>query len=141
VEIKNRYFVFSYFINLNLILTYFIMSKSFRRHKKSSKRRTRRIKNRSRKLRSCKLKGGNGEKVKCCICGKMVPLKDTFVPRECLMKHGKAAHRICKHCWWDPKKGFALESSSHKCPGCEKCLPLTQVKKEQPIVVDLTEDE
>jgi hypothetical protein len=70
----------------------------------------------------------------------MVAIKDTFVPRECLMKHGKAAHRICEDCWWDPKKGFALETSSHKCPGCEKGLPLTQVKKEQPILVDLTED-
>ena len=116
------------------------MSKSFRRHKKSSKRRSRRIKTRSRKLRSRKLKGGNGEKVKCCICEKMVAIKDTFVPRECLMKHGKAAHRICEDCWWAPKKGFALETSSHKCPGCEKGLPLTQVKKEQPILVDLTED-
>ena len=114
------------------------MSKSFRRDKKSSKRRIRRIK--TRKIKREKLKGGNGEKVKCCICGKMVAVKDTFVPRECLIKHGKTAHRICEDCWWDPEKGFALETSSHKCPGCEKGLPLNRVKKEQPIIVDLTED-
>lgn len=113
------------------------MSKSFRRHKKSSRRtvKTRKVRSRSRKLR-----GGNGEQVQCCMCGKMVYLKDTFVPRECLMKHGKAAHRICEKCWWDDKKGFALETSSHKCPGCEKGLLLTRVKKEEPILVDLTED-
>jgi hypothetical protein len=130
------------------------MSKNFRHHKKSSKRMlktrkqkiiTRNIKLKSRKLKSRKLKsrkrklkGGNG--LKCSICEKMVDLKDTFVPRECLMKHGKAAHRICEDCWWDEKTGFALETSSHECPGCKKSLPLTPVKKEDPIVVDLTED-
>jgi len=113
------------------------MSKSFRRHKKLSRRK---FITRKQKLRSRKLRGGNEEKVKCCMCGKMVAVKDTFVPRECLMEYGKAAHRICEDCWWDPKKGFALETSSHKCPGCEKGLPLTEVKKEQPIFVDLTED-
>jgi hypothetical protein len=115
------------------------MSKSFRRHKKSSKRkhksRTRKFRSRTRKLR-----GGNGEKVKCCMCEKMVELKNTFMPRECLMKHGKAAHRICEDCWWDPQAGFALESSSHECPGCNKGIPLTHVKKDKSIVVDLTED-
>lgn len=120
------------------------MSKSFRRHKKSSRRRvkTRKVRSRSRKTRSHtrKLRGGNGEEVKCCMCGKMVHFKDTFVPRECLMKHGKGAHRICEDCWWDEEKGFALETTSHKCPGCEKGLPLTPYKKDQPIVVDLTED-
>ena len=111
------------------------MSKSLRLYKKSSKRRTRRIKSRSRKIR-----GGNSEKVKCCVCEKNVAVKDTFVPRECLMKHGKAAHRICEDCWWNETTGFALETSSHECPGCKKGLSLTHVKKEQPIVVDLTED-
>ena len=125
------------------------MSKSFRRHKISSKQnlKTRKqkiitrninLKSRKRKLKSRKLKGGN--RLKCSMCEKMVDLKDTFVPRECLMKHGKAAHRICEDCWWDEKTGFALETSSHECPGCKKGLPLTHVKKEEPIVVDLTED-
>jgi len=120
------------------------MSKSFRRHKKSSRRivKTHKVRSRSRKLgtRTRKLRGGNGQQVQCCMCGKMVDLKDTFMPRECFMNHGKAAHRICENCWWDDKKGFALEMSSHKCPGCEKGLPLTHVKKEEPILVDLTED-
>ena len=92
------------------------MSKSIRHHKKSSKQQrknnTRKIRSISRKgkrttigrskvIRS-KVRGGNGEKVKCCKCGKIVDIKDTLIPRECLMKHGKAAHRICEDCWWDP---------------------------------------
>jgi hypothetical protein len=133
------------------------MSKSFRRHKKSL---TQKSINRTRKLRASKLKksrlraselriykikipklrGGNGEKITCSMCEKMVDIKDTLIPRECLLKHGKAAHRICEDCWWDKKTGFALESSSHKCPGCKKGLALTPVKKEPQIVVDLTED-
>jgi hypothetical protein len=56
------------------------------------------------------------------------------------MKHGKAAHRICEDCWWDEQTGFALESSSHECPGCRKGLPLNRAKNEPQIVVDLTED-
>jgi len=132
------------------------MSKSFRRHKKSSrirlkkrkvrsrsrKLKSRKLRSRSRKLksRSRKLRGGNEDKVKCCICEKIFEMKDTFVPRECLIKNGKAAHRICQECWWNPNTGFALESSSHKCPGCQKGLPLTDYKKETPIFVDLTED-
>ena len=118
------------------------MSKSLRHHKKSLKQkrknRSRKIKNR--KIKSRKLIGGNGDKVICSMCEKMVDLKDTFVPGKCLTDHGKAAHRICKDCWWDEEKGFALETSSHKCPGCVKGLPLTQVKKEEPIYVDLTEE-
>jgi len=94
---------------------YFIMSNTFRHHKK----------------KSC---------TQCCMCEKMVAVKDTFVPRECLMKHGKAAHRICENCWWNEKTGFALESTSHECPGCKKGVPLTRVKKEPPIFVDLTEE-
>jgi hypothetical protein len=118
------------------------MSKSLRHHKKSLKQKR---KNRSRKIKNHKLKkrnlkGGNGEKVICSMCEKMVDLKDTFVPGKCLTEHGKAAHRICKDCWWAEEKGFALEASSHKCPGCLKGLPLTTFIKEPPIFVDLTED-
>lgn len=128
------------------------MSKSIRHHKKSSKqkRSTRKIRSRIRKVSKynlrrskvtrSKLRGGNGEKVKCCMCGKIVDIKDTLIPRECLMKHGKAAHRICEDCWWDPNSGFGLETSSHECPGCKNGLPLTQFKKEEPIFVDLTEE-
>jgi hypothetical protein len=119
------------------------MSKSFRHYKNTSKglrklRRTRRKTSTKRKTQ--KMKAGNGDKVLCSMCEKQVPLRDTLIPRECRMKHGKAAHRICKDCWWDPKIGFALESSSHKCPGCEKELPLTPVKKEEPVLIDLTEE-
>ncbi len=102
-------------------------------------RRIKRRKNRRTKRRY--RRGGNGEKVKCSMCEKMVNKEDTFIPRECLVNHGpKAAHRICKDCWWDPKKGFALENASHKCPGCIKNLPLTPYKKETPVFIDLTDD-
>ncbi len=128
------------------------MSKSIRHHKKSSKQkrsssrstRSSRSSRSSRSTRSTrssrKLRADKEEKVKCCMCEKMVYLKDTLIPRECLMKHGKAAHRICEGCWWDPNRGFGLETSSHECPGCKKGLPLTKFKKEEPIFVDLTEE-
>jgi len=116
------------------------MPKSFRRYKKSSKHKLSSRKLSSRKLSSRKLRRGHEEKVKCCMCEKMVSIKNTFVPIECLMKHGKTSHHICKDCWWDPDTGFALESSSHKCPGCQKGLPLTEYKQEAPIFIDLTED-
>ncbi len=101
-----------------------------RRHKRQKHRRTRRHYR----------KGGNGTTVKCCMCERTVNKDDTLIPRECLMKYGKAAHRICKDCWWNPETGFAREEASHKCPGCQKGLPLTEYKKEPPILVDLTDD-
>jgi hypothetical protein len=82
-------------------------------------------------------KGGTKETVTCCICGKNDTIEDTLIPSECYMKNGKAAHRICKDCWWNK---FALEGTSHKCPGCIKGLPLTRFKKEPPVFVDLTKD-
>ena len=39
----------------------------------------------------------------------------------------------------DPKKGFALETSSHKCRGCQKNMPLNQSTL-IPSVIDLTLD-
>lgn len=125
------------------------MSKSIRHHKKYLKKKfSHKLKNsnrklrstRSRKLKKTKFIGGNGETVKCCMCEKIVVIKFTFMPRECLMKHGKASHRICEYCWWDPINGFALESASHECPGCIKGIPLTPFKKETTIFVDLTEN-
>lgn len=102
------------------------------------KRNKRQRKNRTRRNHS---KGGNSDNVKCCMCERIVNKNNTLIPRECLMKHGeKAAHRICFDCWWDPVEGFAREDASHKCPGCQKGLPLTEYKKEAPIFVDLTED-
>ena len=110
------------------------MPKSFRRHKMKTRRRKYR-----KQTRRKKMKAGNGEKVQCSMCEKIVDINKTFVPRECLMKYGKSAHRICDKCWWDPETGFALESSSHLCPGCQKNIPLTSYKKETPVFVDLTE--
>jgi hypothetical protein len=109
------------------------MPKSLKYYKKSVKRRTK-------KRKTIRKKGGNNDKVLCCMCEKKVDIKDTFIPRECLNKHYNAAHRICSDCWWDEKNGFAKENVSHKCPGCIKNLPLTYVKKESPIFIDLTED-
>lgn len=112
------------------------MSKGLRHYKKTLRKR----KLRRRKTRRQKLKAGNGEKVKCCMCERMVNKNDTLIPRECLTKHGMAAHRICQDCWWDPVNGFAREEASHKCPGCVKELPLTEFKKSEPIFIDLTEE-
>lgn len=84
-----------------------------------------------------KVRGGtNTDQVKCSMCEKMVPKKDTLVPNICLLQHGQRAHRICQDCWWDPKSGFALETNLHRCPGCTKGLPL--LPKETPII-DLTD--
>ena len=47
-----------------------------------------------------------------------------MVPASCLAKNMDKSHRVCQKCWWDPKKGFALETSSHKCRGCQKNMPL-----------------
>ena len=110
--------------------------------KKTIKRRTRKTK-RSRKIRQIrknrKMKGGQ-EQVKCSMCEKNVNKDDTLVPSVCSLKHGLAAHRICQDCWWNPVKGFALEGTSHQCPGCQKGLALTAFKKEAPIEIDLTDD-
>jgi hypothetical protein len=108
------------------------------------KRRTKIRRSRSRRYRKTRrnyCKGGNGMDVKCCMCERMVDKKNTLIPRECLMKYGQnEAHRICQDCWWDPTIGFARENASHRCPGCQKGLPLTEYKKEAPILVDLTEE-
>ena len=48
------------------------------------------------------------------------------VEASCLSKNMDKSHRVCQKCWWDPKKGFALETSSHRCMGCQKNMPLNQ---------------
>lgn len=108
------------------------MLKSLKDYKRNGKNKSKR-----RKKINKILKAGENDKVMCSICEKMVNKDDTLVPRECLNKYGKAAHRICKNCWWNE---FALEGVSHKCPGCVKGIPLTQYKKELPILIDLTEE-
>lgn len=103
------------------------------KYRKSIKRTTRRYK-----------RGGNendkNKKVTCCMCEKDVYKNDTLVPMTCLLKHGKKAHRICNKCWWDKEKGFGLETSIHKCPGCIKNLPLTKVEPDNE-AIDLTMDD
>jgi len=104
-------------------------------------RKSRKMKKGNKMRRSRKyLKGGNGETVTCSMCEKTVDKDNTLVPLDCLNKHGRAAHRICKSCWWNPTTGFAREGTRHKCPGCLKDLPLTTVKNEPPILIDLTEE-
>ena len=86
-------------------------------------------------------KGGNNEKVTCCMCEKEVDKNNTLIPRECLIKNGVTAHRICNDCWWNPESGFAREDADHRCPGCLKNLPLTALEKNEPKFVDLTLDD
>jgi hypothetical protein len=117
------------------------MAKSLKKYKKS-KTRSYRLKHKKSKRRiSKRTRGGNGDKVVCSMCERMVNKDDTLIPRECLVKHGKGAHRICQDCWWNAKTGFAREDASHECPGCKKGIPLTDYVKEKPIFVDLTNDD
>jgi hypothetical protein len=116
--------------------------------KKTQKRNRRRIKKKTLKRKKYIKKsinrykrGGENEKVTCCMCEREVDKNNTLIPRECLKKNGFAAHRICHNCWWNPVSGFAREDVSHKCPGCIKNLPLTQVKSKESEVVNLTLDD
>ena len=81
----------------------------------------------------------NQKKVKCVMCEKTTCKKSSLVPASCLAKNMDKSHRVCQKCWWDPKKGFALETSSHKCRGCQKNMPLNQSTL-IPSVIDLTLD-
>ena len=83
----------------------------------------------------------NCEKVQCCMCEKTMHKEGALIPSGCLNMHGRAAHRICQKCWWNPTRGFAREGHSHKCPGCLKNIPLTQYKKAELIIIDLTGDD
>lgn len=102
---------------------------------KKSNKKTRKYK-KNKKIK--KIKGGTNEE--CAMCCKKTNDK-TLIPNACLMKYGKyRAHKICSDCWWNK---FAQEGVNHKCPGCEKNLPLNkdpyQETKNQ--VIDLTEDD
>jgi hypothetical protein len=119
---------------------------------KKTQKRNRRIKRktlknkRSNKIsnkicRRCK-KGGEDEKVTCCMCEREVDKNNTLVPRVCLNTYSSRAHRICNDCWWDPVSGFARENATHGCPGCAKKFPLTNVKsKKIGEIVDLSLDD
>jgi len=78
--------------------------------------------------------------INCVMCEDFITIENTLIPNICFKKHGKMAHRICENCWWNPISGFAREYASHKCPGCEKKLPLLKYKKNDPIFIDLTEE-
>ena len=116
-----------------------------RRHKRTSKKpRTSRTKKASRKITRRKRAGGPGDgkdDTKCCMCGKKVDKDNSLMPSGCKIQHGLRAHRICQECWFKPETGFAIEGRSHKCPGCEKGLPLTHVEQKPIELVDLTEDD
>ena len=112
---------------------------------KKSQKKNRKMKRKT--LRSKKTikrykKGGNNEKVTCCMCEREVDKNNTLIPRACLIEHGLEAHRICNDCWWNPESGFAREDRpDHKCPGCVKKLPLTDVNKEQGVIDLISDDE
>jgi hypothetical protein len=116
--------------------------KTRRKHlKKNRKTRT------SKKLKRKNVARGPGDEnydiTQCCMCNKTLNVNDktnALIPLECLRNRGLEAHRICKECWFDEEDGFALEGKSHKCPGCEKGLPLTRVKVKPPEMIDLTLD-
>jgi len=112
------------------------------RKKSKTMNKRKKSKTMSNKYRKNIKKGGNGKyTVNCCVCGNNENIIDTLAPSACKIKHGLRAHRICQECWWNPKTGFGKEDSSHKCPGCEKGLPLTNIKLPEPILMDLTEDD
>jgi hypothetical protein len=105
--------------------------------RKSYKKRLHRKNFKTRRANNNKSKRGGSEKVKCCMCNKKTGLRNSLMPRVCLEKHGFKSHRICQHCWWDDKYGFARETGSHRCPGCEKKKSLTQINESSEII-DLT---
>ena len=115
-----------------------------RKYSKKSKKTTRKS---SRKSSRKYKKGGNGDgKVNCCMCGKEVEAKLPYslIPGKCLQDNRLKAHRICESCWFDGPDPFAREGRSHKCPGCEKGLPLTKVSEVPQTrgeIIDLTEEE
>ena len=74
----------------------------------------------------------------CCMCNKTTV--DPLIPLSCFIKYLNRGHKVCQSCWWDPVVGFALESTRHACPGCEKKIELPFAKTE-PTIVDLTTDE
>jgi hypothetical protein len=110
-------------------------SKKVLKYKKSKK---------SRKSKKNLARGPSSEyydKNECCMCSKNIDVEDklnTLIPLSCLREHGAQAHRICKHCWFRPRTGFATEGRSHACPGCIKGKRKTIVRKKPTEIVDLT---
>jgi hypothetical protein len=119
------------------------MPRKFSKRTLRKNRKNRRKTRKHHKIKKNYRRGGNGD-TKCCMCGKPVDINDignTLIPSGCLLQHGQRAHRICKECWFKPVTGFAIEGTTHKCPGCAKNLPLTKVPYKEPELVDLTLDD
>lgn len=60
----------------------------------------------------------------CCMCNCITEKNKTLTPSICHKTWGSRSHRICRVCWWNK---FAIEDASHKCPGCIKNTPLTDI--------------
>jgi hypothetical protein len=71
------------------------------------------------------------------MCEKKISKHDSLIPGECLIKYGKyRAHKICPECWWND---FAKETTTHKCPGCVKNIPIPS-DPNAGVIIDLTND-
>ena len=94
--------------------------------------------NRKKKLNNKrKSRRRNQKKLQCAMCDKYTCKKTSLTPASCFAKNMDKSHRVCQKCWWDPQKGFALETSSHKCMGCRKNMPLNRSFL-LPSIIDLT---
>ena len=80
----------------------------------------------------------NNEKTVCCICELNININSALIPSICKIKNGFSSHKICQECWWNSDTGFGKEQSNHKCPGCEKGLPLKVKNVETIVMIDLT---
>ena len=107
-----------------------MQTKKSKKERKTGKKRNLKTKRNKKTLRK-----GGANKETCCMCDKKIKDTHSFVPSECLLKHGKnRAHKICPECWWDD---FANETASHKCPGCVKGIPVKS-DPDKGKVIDLT---
>lgn len=89
--------------------------------------------------RRTKRRGGT-KTHKCCICEKKTD-KNGLETTRCRVTGNYYRHKICQECWWNPEKGFALESANHKCHGCEKgWSPKKKSPKSPKPTIDLTGD-
>ena len=110
--------------------------RSLRKRKSLKKKRVTK-KARGRVRSSRRARGSSTTMEDCCMCGSKFVKKTAMIPQECLIKYGKIrAHKVCPKCWWGE---FAKEGASHKCPGCQKGLPVAKDVNAGK-VVDLTED-
>jgi len=128
-------------------------TKKGRRQTKKSRRQTkkRNTKNRRINIHNNLGKGlspspiSPNETIPCCMCGHKDHRNNMLIPSDCLLKQakknqGERAHRVCQQCWWGTTEnpGFVKEDASHKCPGCQKGLPLLPpLKRSRPKEEDI----